>query len=200
MPIVVACRCGQRFQAQDHLAGKTVRCPSCSQPLQIPALVQPVASAAQGDAFWDALNSPPPTASGPAQDLALRHSGYAAPNTLGIQCQKCGYTGKSFSARVGYRWWTLPVLLVAVASGVGIIAVVIIISVIRRQTYTACPKCRGRKLNRWQGHMTPESERVWMNAPARDRMLFKVYGLITLGVLLLVLGAALIFMFSMFNK
>jgi hypothetical protein len=92
------------------------------------------------------------------------------------------------------------VLLLAVVSGIGIIPVVIVISVIRRQTYSACPNCRGRKLTSWQGHMTQESERIWMNAPARDRMLFKVYGLITLGVLLLVLGAALIFMFSMFNK
>lgn len=37
MPIIVSCRCGQRFSAIDELAGKRVSCPSCGQPLAIPA-------------------------------------------------------------------------------------------------------------------------------------------------------------------
>lgn len=36
MPIVVTCRCGQRFRAKDELAGKRLKCPSCGQPLTIP--------------------------------------------------------------------------------------------------------------------------------------------------------------------
>ena len=36
MPIVVACRCGQRFQAGDEHAER-VSCPACGQPLTIPA-------------------------------------------------------------------------------------------------------------------------------------------------------------------
>lgn len=37
MPIEAACACGARFNAEDHLAGKTVNCPTCGQPFRIPA-------------------------------------------------------------------------------------------------------------------------------------------------------------------
>jgi LSD1 subclass zinc finger protein len=37
MPIPVTSQCGKRFAAQDQLAGKRVQCPSCGQPLAIPA-------------------------------------------------------------------------------------------------------------------------------------------------------------------
>jgi DNA-directed RNA polymerase subunit RPC12/RpoP len=36
MAIQVECRCGKRFAAQPHLAGKRVACPSCSYPITIP--------------------------------------------------------------------------------------------------------------------------------------------------------------------
>jgi DNA-directed RNA polymerase subunit RPC12/RpoP len=35
MSIAVTCRCGQKFNAKDELAGKTVKCPKCAQPLTI---------------------------------------------------------------------------------------------------------------------------------------------------------------------
>ena len=37
MPITVACRCGQRFAARDHLAGRQVKCPACGGPISISA-------------------------------------------------------------------------------------------------------------------------------------------------------------------
>jgi hypothetical protein len=37
MPIKVQCACGKAFAAKDELAGKTVKCPNCQQPLKIPA-------------------------------------------------------------------------------------------------------------------------------------------------------------------
>lgn len=37
MPIVVQCQCGGKFQAKDELAGKTLKCPSCRQPIQVAA-------------------------------------------------------------------------------------------------------------------------------------------------------------------
>jgi hypothetical protein len=37
MPISVACSCGQKITAKNELAGKTVKCPKCNQPLKIPA-------------------------------------------------------------------------------------------------------------------------------------------------------------------
>src|SRR5581483_12488548 len=37
MPVVVSCRCGQRFAAQDHLVGRQVPCPACGNPLAIAA-------------------------------------------------------------------------------------------------------------------------------------------------------------------
>ncbi len=36
MAISVRCQCGQQLQAKDQLAGKTVKCPKCQQPLRIP--------------------------------------------------------------------------------------------------------------------------------------------------------------------
>ncbi|WP_254512566.1 DUF3592 domain-containing protein [Anatilimnocola floriformis] len=70
--IVVACQCGARFAARPELAGKTVACPQCKQPLTIGAAgpktpsaqparpqpaPQPVAPqpAPLGDSLWDDL-------------------------------------------------------------------------------------------------------------------------------------------------
>ncbi len=39
MAIAITCTCGKSFQAKVELAGKTVKCPSCGQPLAIPQLV-----------------------------------------------------------------------------------------------------------------------------------------------------------------
>src|SRR5438270_910981 len=37
MAIKVQCTCGKAFAAKDELAGKTVKCPACQQPLKIPS-------------------------------------------------------------------------------------------------------------------------------------------------------------------
>src|SRR5207253_9574216 len=36
MAIKVQCACGKAFAAKDELAGRTVKCPACQQPLKIP--------------------------------------------------------------------------------------------------------------------------------------------------------------------
>lgn len=38
MPIKVTCACGASFSAKDELAGRTVACPKCHQPLQVPSV------------------------------------------------------------------------------------------------------------------------------------------------------------------
>lgn len=43
MPINVTCKCGQKFNAKDALAGKQVKCPVCKEPLTIPAAEKPAA-------------------------------------------------------------------------------------------------------------------------------------------------------------
>jgi hypothetical protein len=45
MPIKVQCSCGKAFAAKDELAGKTVKCPGCQQPLKIPGGAPAVAKA-----------------------------------------------------------------------------------------------------------------------------------------------------------
>lgn len=45
MPIKVACKCGKAFAAKDELAGKTVKCPGCGEPIKIPAAGQGTAPA-----------------------------------------------------------------------------------------------------------------------------------------------------------
>lgn len=45
MPIKVQCKCGKAFAAKDELAGKTVKCPACQQPLKISSGAATVAKA-----------------------------------------------------------------------------------------------------------------------------------------------------------
>ncbi len=40
MPLALTCTCGARFELEDILAGQTVTCPECQQPLKAPALQQ----------------------------------------------------------------------------------------------------------------------------------------------------------------
>lgn len=110
MPIKVTCACGQSFAAKDELAGRTVKCPKCSQPLAIPA-------AGAGAAMPAAATQPMPQRPAmPQQPLAAApaaHSagglfdeigisaapagtspcpGCRAPMPLGaILCVQCGY-------------------------------------------------------------------------------------------------------------
>jgi hypothetical protein len=42
MPIKVACHCGASFTAKDNLAGQTLLCPKCTQPVTIPSPNAPV--------------------------------------------------------------------------------------------------------------------------------------------------------------
>ena len=48
MPINVACRCGQRLSAKDELAGKTVKCPKCGQPVTVPKGMEIAKNRAEG--------------------------------------------------------------------------------------------------------------------------------------------------------
>ncbi len=44
MPIAASCTCGKSFRAKDELAGKKVRCPSCSAVIEIPKPAPPPAA------------------------------------------------------------------------------------------------------------------------------------------------------------
>lgn len=77
MPIEVACQCGKRFAARDDLAGKTVACPACKQPLKIapPRVNRPAAVP---------VAQPEPTGVGSILDeIGLQTDG------RGIVCPKC---------------------------------------------------------------------------------------------------------------
>ncbi|OAI50634.1 hypothetical protein AYO44_17615 [Planctomycetaceae bacterium SCGC AG-212-F19] len=37
MPLSLTCSCGARFEVEDHLAGQTVQCPECQQPVAVAA-------------------------------------------------------------------------------------------------------------------------------------------------------------------
>lgn len=88
MPIKVACSCGQAFAAPDHLAGRAVKCPKCSQPLNIPA-AQPQQPAAPAGGLADLLAE---------EGLATKAgSGPQCPSCSapmpphGFLCVQCGY-------------------------------------------------------------------------------------------------------------
>jgi hypothetical protein len=93
MPIKVACKCGAAFAAKDELAGRTVACPKCKQPLKIQA-AQPAAAAAPAA----------PHANADLFDgLGLKARDESVPRCPGcnadmpanaVLCVKCGYNVK----------------------------------------------------------------------------------------------------------
>ena len=88
MPIKVACRCGQQFAAKDELAGKTVKCPQCSQPLTIP---RPQAAAVGGN-----VSSLLDEAGMAAATTAARCPSCSAVLPDGaVLCVQCGYNAKT---------------------------------------------------------------------------------------------------------
>lgn len=50
MPIAVTCACGKSFNLKDQMAGQTLTCPRCNNPVQVPAAP---AVEAQADAAFD---------------------------------------------------------------------------------------------------------------------------------------------------
>ena len=92
MPFPVACCCGQKFMAQDHLSGKEVPCPACGNPLLIqpPTEAAPVASKPA---------APKPAAAKPdasVPPIAVRcgcGKAYKAPAAMrgkALKCPACG--------------------------------------------------------------------------------------------------------------
>jgi ribosomal protein L40E len=112
MPIKVQCACGAAFAAKDELAGRTVKCPKCQQPLTIPAGGAMPAAAARAPAAAGAgrpMGAPlpsqgPPPGGGDLFAEAGLHTfqagvqpcpGCAAPlPDSAVLCVKCGYNRK----------------------------------------------------------------------------------------------------------
>lgn len=91
MPIDVTCQCGKRLKAKDELAGRTVKCPACQQPLKI-ARPQPAAPDPSG-AFADLFDEVGMAASsGPTCPSC--NAGIAEGAILCIQCGFNLETGK----------------------------------------------------------------------------------------------------------
>jgi hypothetical protein len=123
MPIKVQCACGAAFAAKEELAGRTVKCPKCQQPLKIPTAgpvvastpAAPHASAPLGQPSHAAQAARPLTAPLPSQAAAAGHvhshfddvgltaqqvgtvpcPGCTAPMpAAAVVCIKCGYNKK----------------------------------------------------------------------------------------------------------
>ena len=93
MPIKVSCSCGAAFAAKDELAGKTVKCPKCQQPLAIPG----------GGAAAPQLAPPDPGVPSIFDEAGIKakqHTGQVCPscfhpmNQGTIICVHCGYNLK----------------------------------------------------------------------------------------------------------
>ncbi|QDU28133.1 hypothetical protein ETAA8_32330 [Anatilimnocola aggregata] len=89
MPIKVACACGAAFAAKDELAGRTVACPKCKQPLKIQAPQAAPAPIHSNAGLFDdiglkARDSNIPRCPGCGADMP--------PNA--VLCVKCGYNVK----------------------------------------------------------------------------------------------------------
>ncbi len=122
MPIKVQCACGKAFAAKDELAGKTVKCPACQQPLKIPGgssaapAAKPAAKPAAAPAKPAAgarAGAPTSSAGDLFDEIGLQA---AAPDTrpcpgctepmpiAAVVCIKCGY-----NTRLGRRMETVKV-------------------------------------------------------------------------------------------
>ncbi len=66
MPIVVRCACGVKLKAKDELAGKTLKCPKCKQPLLIPAAEEDGYAVAEDPATSPPAQRPSPVVARPA--------------------------------------------------------------------------------------------------------------------------------------
>jgi hypothetical protein len=88
----VKCRCGAQFGAGAHLAGKTVKCPKCQQPLQIPAAASAPAAAAPAPAAKPAAAPAPAAAPRPATtfDELFDELGIKQKATGDLACPGCG--------------------------------------------------------------------------------------------------------------
>jgi hypothetical protein len=122
MPIKVQCACGAAFAAKDELAGRTVKCPKCQQPLKIPGAAAAPQAVAAGtvaarapapaqkvDDHWDDV--------GLGARAAGTHPcpGCAAPlQPNAILCVKCGY-----NLKLGRRLETVKIGVGGAASGDG---------------------------------------------------------------------------------
>ena len=84
MPIKVACKCGQAFTVKDEMAGKTLQCPKCKQPLPIPARG---ATAAVAPAPRPAQSAPAAPVSGALLGL-FEEAGFK--EHKGPRCPQCG--------------------------------------------------------------------------------------------------------------
>lgn len=60
--ILVTCRCGQRLQARDEHAGRSVKCPACGQILTIPNQSPPLLVVADPISAEIPTHAPPPNA------------------------------------------------------------------------------------------------------------------------------------------
>lgn len=101
MPIEVTCQCGKRLKAKDELAGRAVKCPSCQQPLQIPARqpaapAAPVANSAFADLFDDVGIS---HQTGPVCPAC--NAGVAAEAVICIHCGFNLETGQRLRTNIG---------------------------------------------------------------------------------------------------
>jgi hypothetical protein len=110
MPIKVQCACGAAFAAKDELAGRTVKCPKCQQPLAIPAAPAAAAARPAQPAAPRQVGAPLPSqaaAPPPGGDLfaeaglhAMQAGMVPCPGCTNpmpaqaIVCIKCGYNKK----------------------------------------------------------------------------------------------------------
>jgi uncharacterized Zn finger protein (UPF0148 family) len=98
MPIKVSCTCGASFAAKDELAGKTLPCPKCRQPLAIPGGATPAQRKAP--APQSAADLSAPTIFDDAGMKARQHTGQVCPSCYHpmqqgtIICIHCGYSLK----------------------------------------------------------------------------------------------------------
>jgi hypothetical protein len=93
MPIKVQCACGAAFAAKDELAGRTVKCPKCQQPLAIPAAASAAPAAARQPAAPRPMSAPLPSqAAAPAGQSTgdlFDEMGMQAPQAGKIPCPGC---------------------------------------------------------------------------------------------------------------
>jgi hypothetical protein len=118
MPVVVACRCGQRFLAQDNLLGRQVACPACGGPLVIPAPPAPAPG-------FDVLNVDPSLLGG-GQVTGPALPGYSGSHTLrpaispGADWSQAWVIGGIVAGAIGLVVFIIVIAAIATSGGSGV--------------------------------------------------------------------------------
>ncbi len=89
----------------------------------------------------------------------------------------------------------LPLGILIACTGVGVIPLAMILIPMGNRTYDTCPNCKSEEVLDWIGEPSSASGAIWKKAKEADDKTFLINKLILLATVLVMLAAALVFLY-----